>query len=64
MSIKNEIKEKIKLALNKLNIEEENIIIEIPKDKTKGDYSTNKLKNIRNTVESTITNYASIMTKH
>ncbi len=41
MSIKNEIKEKIKLALNKLNIEEENIIIEIPKDKTKGDYSTN-----------------------
>ena len=41
MSIKNEIKEKIKLALNKLNIEEENIIIEIPKDNTKGDYSTN-----------------------
>ena len=32
MSIKNEIKEKIKLALNKLNIEEENIIIEIPKN--------------------------------
>lgn len=40
MSIKKEIKEKIKLSLKKLNIDEDNIIIEVPKDKTKGDYST------------------------
>lgn len=40
MSIKKEIKDKIKLSLKKLNIDEDNIIIEVPKDKTKGDYST------------------------
>ena len=40
MSIKNELELIIKNAINKLNIEEE-ILIEVPKNKENGDYSTN-----------------------
>ena len=40
MSIKTEIGHIIKCSLNKLNIEKE-VIVEIPKDKKNGDYSTN-----------------------
>ena len=40
MSIKTEIGHIIKCSLNKLNIEKD-VIVEIPKDKRNGDYSTN-----------------------
>ena len=41
MSIKNNLIHIIKCSLKELGIDKEDIIVEIPKDKTKGDYSTN-----------------------
>ncbi len=41
MNIKKELSEIIKKALINLNVEDKEIIIEIPKEKNKGDYSTN-----------------------
>ncbi len=41
MSIKDKLIHIIKCSLQKLNIDKDNIVVEIPKDKSKGDYSTN-----------------------
>lgn len=60
MSIKNELELIIKNAINKLNIEEE-ILIEVPKNKENGDYSTNIALKLNKKLKDNPVNIANII---